>query len=149
MLQHNLLIPADNEPNIRTLNDVAAEYFALGLKDLSYQIWDNLYQKLEYHAASSSRLLPVISCNMGNMLRQAGDDKEAYNVLTKGLKGCFGSGCTYAMPELITQLFILWIKSGQKEPLCLPLNNLTEQNFILYFEKQDLEWISAYLNNHT
>ncbi len=139
MLQHDLLIPADNELNIRTLNDVAAEYFALGLKDLSYQIWDNLYQKLQDNADTCKQLLPVISCNMANMLRHAGADEEAYQVLTQGLRGCFGSGRAYAMPELIMQLLILRIKEGEKEAphTDLPLEEILERNFILYFDQQD------------
>lgn len=156
MLHYELLICADHALNIKTLNDVAVEYFTLGLKDLSYQIWDELYHMIQGDSKTCEGLLPVISCNMGNMLRRTGYDEEAYRVLTQGLKSCFGSGHIYAMPELIIQLSILQMRSGCKETadsmysfgrhifhwsrqadLKLSLEDMMEQDFLLNFEEHN------------
>lgn len=110
-----LMMPAENEMSIRTLNDVAVEYFELGLQHLSYQIWDELYHKIQRNAKDYEALMPVVSCNMGNMLRRTGYYEEAWQVLTQGLKRCFGTGTMYAMPELIMQLSILRLKLGNAE----------------------------------
>lgn len=112
MYHRYFLVSANHELNLKTLNNVAVEYFELGLRHLSYQIWDELYHEIQYNADKYEELLPVISCNMGNMLRQTGYYEEAYRVLTQGLRRCFGTGSMYAMPELITQLSILGKKSG-------------------------------------
>lgn len=109
------MMPTENELSIRTLNNVAVEYFELGLQDLSYQIWDELYHKIQSNAKDYEALMPVVSCNMGNMLRQTGYYEEAWQVLTQGLKRCFGTGAIYAMPELVMQLSILRLKFGNME----------------------------------
>lgn len=124
------VMSADNEMDIKTLNNVAVEYFELGLQHLSYQIWDELYHEIQRNENAYERLLPVISCNMGNMLRQTGYYEEAYRVLTQGLKRCFDTGAIYAMPELIMQLSILWMKLG----------NTTEANFMYSFCKKIFHW---------
>lgn len=109
------MMPTENELNIRTLNNVAVEYFELGLQDLSYQIWDELYHKIQSNTKDYEEFMPIVSCNMGNMLRQTGYYEEAWQVLTQGLKRCFGTGAIYAMPELIMQLSILRLKFGNME----------------------------------
>ena len=137
------MMTTENEMSIRTLNNVAVEYFELGLRNLSYQIWD------DYDA-----LMPVISCNMGNMLRQTGYHEEAWQVLTQGLKRCFGAGTIYGMPELIIQLAILQLKSGdvaaanslysfgkniflwsRQTQIDQPLEAVLERDFLLYCEE--------------
>lgn len=130
MQQLYFVISADNELNIKTLNNVAVEYFELGLQHLSYQIWDELYHEIQRSKKSYEALLPVISCNMGNMLRQTGYYEEAYRVLTQGLKGCFDTGDVYAMPKLMMQLSILWIKLG----------NTAEANSMYSFLKKIFRW---------
>lgn len=125
-----LLMAADNELHIKTLNNVAVEYFGLGLQDLSYQIWDELYHKIQSDSKGYEELLPVISCNMGNVLRQTGYYEEAGRVLTQGLKRCFGTGKTYAMPELIMQLSILRMISGHAQ----------EANSMYSFGKNIYRW---------
>lgn len=116
MLQHcPLLISADNERNMKTLNNVAVEYFQWGLQDISYQIWDGLFHEIQRSSKDYGGLMPVISCNMGNVLRQTGYYEEAYRVLMQGLKRCFGAGVTDAMPELILQLSIVSMKFGYTE----------------------------------
>lgn len=156
MINPYFLMSEDNNLHSRTLNDIAVEYFELGLHDLSYQIWDALYHGLQNHANDCEDLLPVLSCNMGNMLRQTGCYEEAGRILTQGLKRCFGTGCIYAMPELILQLSILWMKSGKKEAadslysfgrtiFCwsraytvnLPIEAMIERNFLLYSETKN------------
>ena len=74
---------------VKTLNNVAVEYFELGLKDLSYQILDTLYRDVSDCIENCGDLLPVISCNMGNMLRQSGYYEEAYRICRQGLTDCF------------------------------------------------------------
>ena len=61
------MMTTENEMSIRTLNNVAVEYFELGLRNLSYQIWDELYHKIQRDASDYDALKPVISCNKGNM----------------------------------------------------------------------------------
>ncbi|MDE7310683.1 MAG: hypothetical protein K2N87_03525 [Eubacterium sp.] len=157
MLQYDFLLSADNELNIKTLNDVAVEYFTLGLKDLSYRIWDELYHKIQDDSNACKGLLPVISCNMGNMLRRTGYHEEAYRVLTQGLKGCFGSGNIDAMPELIIQLSILRMQAGHKQTadsmysfgkhifcwsrqteIRLSLEDMMEQDILIHFGENDV-----------
>lgn len=41
MTYYQLLMSPDKELGIKTLNNVAVNYFELGLCDLSYQIWTN------------------------------------------------------------------------------------------------------------
>lgn len=149
-----LMMPTENEMSIRTLNNVAVEYFELGLRDLSYQIWDELYHKIQRNASDYDALMPVISCNMGNMLRQTSYHEEAWQVLTQGLKRCFGAGTIYGMPELIIQLSILQLKSGNVEAanslysfgknvflwsrqtqIDQPLEAVLERDFLLYCEE--------------
>ncbi len=115
MQHYYFLMSADKELNIKTLNDVAVEYFELGLQYAAYQIWDELYHEIQCSTDGFEQLLPVISCNMGNMLRKTGYYEEAYRVLTQGLKRCFGTGSIYALPELLTQLSILRMKSGNTQ----------------------------------
>lgn len=115
MFYYQLLMSSDRELGIKTLNNVAVNYFELGLWDLSYQIWDELYHGIQSSPENYNGLLPVISCNMGNALRQAGYYEEAYGVLMQGLKRCFGTGTIYAMPELILQLSIVRMKRGNTE----------------------------------
>lgn len=100
---------------IKTLNNVAVEYFELGLRDLPHHIWDELYHGIQGSRGNCEELLPVISCNMGNSLRQAGCYEEAYRVCRQGLKSCFGTGVIYAMPELTLQTAILCRKLGAFE----------------------------------
>lgn len=148
MQQLYFAMSADNELNIKTLNNVAVEYFELGLQHLSYQIWDELYHEIQRSEKSYEGLLPVISCNMGNMLRQTGYYEEAYRVLTQGLKRCFDTGNVYAMPKLITQLSILLIKlgntaetkkifrwSGQMH-LSQFIEEVMKRDFLLYYEEK-------------
>ena len=150
------IMSADSELNIKTLNNVAVEYFELGLQHLSYQIWDELYHEIQRSEKDYEGLMPVISCNMGNMLRQTGYYEEAYRVLTQGLKKCFGTGAIYAMPELIIQLSILWMKLGNKAEansmysfckkifrwsrqmdISQPIEEVMERDFLLYCEEKN------------
>ena len=92
---------------------------------------------------------------MGNMLRQTGYHEEAYRVLTQGLRRCFGTGSVYAMPELLTQLSLLGMKSGHKtEADCMyrlaqkmfrwsrqidigqSIDAVMKQDFLLYCEEK-------------
>ena len=115
-MQHSyFLMSADKELSIKTLNNVAVEYFEWGLQNAAYQIWDELYHEIQCSTDDFEQFLPVISCNMGNMLRQTGYYEEAYGVLTQGLKRCFGTGSIYALPELLTQLSILGMKFGKTQ----------------------------------
>ena len=41
------LMSADKELNIKTLNNVAVEYFTLGMQNVSYQIWYELYNEIQ------------------------------------------------------------------------------------------------------
>ena len=116
MFYYQLLMSSDKELDIKTLNNVAVNYFELGLWDLSYQIWDELYHGIQSSPENYSVLLPVISCNMGNALRQTGYYEEAYRVLMQGLKRCCGTGAIYAMPELVMQLSILRMKQKSERP---------------------------------
>ena len=70
MSQYQVLISADNQLDIKTLNNVAVDYFEMGLWDLSYQIWAGLYHDIQRHSKDQGGLLPVICCNMANVLRQ-------------------------------------------------------------------------------
>lgn len=151
MTYYQLLMSPDKELGIKTLNNVAVNYFELGLCDLSYQIWDELYHGIQGSLENYSSLLPVISCNMGNALRQSGYYEEAYRVLMQGLKRCFDTGAVYAMPELILQLSILSMKLGSLEEanslyalgknifgwcrqpaVNQSMEELMQQNFLLY-----------------
>jgi len=155
MYHRYFLVSANHELNLKTLNNVAVEYFELGLRHLSYQICDELYHEIQYHADKYEEFLPVISCNMGNMLRQTGYHEEAYRVLTQGLRRCFGTGSVYAMPELLTQLSLLGMKSGHKtEADCMyrlaqkmfrwsrqidigqSIDAVMKQDFLLYCEEK-------------
>lgn len=107
--------PSADMQKIITLNDVAVEYFRLGLQDLSYHIWEELYHDIQGHFEDFEGLLPVVSCNMGNALRHAGYYEEAYRVCRQGLKSCFGTGIIYAMPELTIQESLLFMKLGAVE----------------------------------
>lgn len=154
-MQHiYFLISADKELNIKTLNNVAVEYFTLGMQNVSYQIWDELYHEIQCSADNYEEFLPIISCNMGNMLRRTGYYKEAYHVLTQGVKRCFGTGSIYALPELLTQLSILRMKFGNKQEansmyslgrhifrwsrqidMKQSIEEIMEQDFLLYCEE--------------
>lgn len=112
MSQNQVLISADNQLNIKTLNNVAVEYFEMGLWDVSYQIWAELYHSIQRHSKDQSGLLPVICCNMANALRQTDYCIEAYRICRQGLKWCFGTGAVYAVPELTIQMAILCGKIG-------------------------------------
>ena len=101
--------------SLNILNNVAVEYFSLGLQELSYQIWDELYHVIQEQPEYRKELLPVISCNMGNVLRQNGLLEEAGRVCLQGLKCCFETGEAYAVPELLLQLSTLCMKSGKTE----------------------------------
>ena len=68
MQHYYFLMSADKELNIKTLNDVAVEYFELGLQYAAYQIWDELYHEIQCSTDGFEQLLPVISCTIGNML---------------------------------------------------------------------------------
>lgn len=115
-MQHlYFLMSADKKLNIKTLNNVAVEYFTLGMQNISYQIWDELYHEIQCSTDNFEEFLPVISCNMGNMLRRTGYYEEAYRVLTQGLKRCFVTGSIYALPELFMQLSILRMKLGNTQ----------------------------------
>ncbi len=115
MRYYQLLMSSEKELSIKTLNNVAVNYFELGLWDLSYQIWAELYHGIQRSSENYNGLLPVISCNMGNALRQTGYYEEAYRVLMQGLKRCFVTGAIYALPELILQLSIVRMKRGNTE----------------------------------
>ncbi|MCI9124012.1 MAG: hypothetical protein HFH35_08035 [Eubacterium sp.] len=138
---------------VKTLNNVAVEYFELGLKDLSYQILDTLYHDVSDCIENCGDLLPVISCNMGNMLRQSGYYEEAYRICRQGLTDCFKTGFLYAVPELILQLSILCQYMGnpaqaesfyflgsvlfqwsRHKTVPYTLYELMEQDFLLYYE---------------
>ena len=112
MSQYQVLISADNQLDIKTLNNVAVDYFEMGLWDLSYQIWAGLYHDIQRHSKDQGGLLPVICCNMANVLRQTDYYIEAYQICRQGLKWCFGAGTVYAIPELIIQMSILYVKIG-------------------------------------
>ena len=155
-MQHSyFLMSADKELSIKTLNNVAVEYFEWGLQNAAYQIWDELYHEIQCSTDDFEQFLPVISCNMGNMLRQTGYHEEAYRVLTQGLRRCFGTGSVYAMPELLTQLSLLGMKSGHKtEADCMyrlaqkmfrwsrqidigqSIDAVMKQDFLLYCEEK-------------
>ena len=130
MFDYQLLLSADKEMDIKILNNVAVNYFELGLWDLSYQIWDELYHGIQSSPENYNMLMPVISCNMGNALRQTGYYEEAYRVLMQGLKRCCGTGVIYAMPELILQLSILRMKRG----------NIQEANLLYTLGKNIFCW---------
>ncbi len=156
MFYYQLLMSSDKELDIKTLNNVAVNYFELGLWDLSYQIWDELYHGIQSSPENYSVLLPVISCNMGNALRQTGYYEEAYRVLMQGLKRCCGTGAIYAMPELVMQLSILRMKRGNiqeakslysfgKNIFCWSrqsdmnqsIEEIMEQDFLLYCTEEN------------
>ena len=101
--------------SLNSLNNVAVEYFSLGLRELSYQIWDELYHVIQNQPEYKKELLPVISCNMGNVLRQNGLLEEAGRICLQGLKCCFETGEAYAVPELLLQLSTLCMKEGKTE----------------------------------
>ncbi len=100
---------------MKNLNDLAVEYFELGLNELSYQIWDSLLQAVQNNSKEKKELLPVISCNMGNALRKNGEYEEAGRICWVGLKSCLETGAVYAMPELILQLSALCMERGERE----------------------------------
>lgn len=102
---------------VRVLNDVAVEYFEMGLQELSYKIWSQIYQELLEQKADLrvERILPVVSCNMGNVLRRRGEYERAYQVCRRGLQWCFGTGAIDAAPELSFQLATLCLRFGDKE----------------------------------
>ena len=148
------LMSADKELNIKTLNNVAVEYFTLGMQNVSYQIWDELYHEIQCSTDNFEEFLPVISCNMGNMLRRTGYYEEAYHVLTQALKRCFGTGSIYALPELFMQLSILRMKFGNTQEansmyslgkhifrwsrqidMKQSIEEIMEQDFLLYCEE--------------
>lgn len=148
------LMSADKELNIKTLNNVAVEYFTLGMQNVSYQIWDELYHEIQCSTDNFEEFLPVISCNMGNMLRRTGYYEESYHVLTQGLKRCFGTGSIYALPELFMQLSILRMKFGNTQEansmyslgkhifrwsrqidMKQSIEEIMEQDFLLYCEE--------------
>lgn len=139
MAQYQFLMSTDKEQNIRTLNNVAVEYFGLGLQDLSYQIWDELFHKIQRSPENYDGLLPVISCNMGNVLRQTGYYEEAYRICRQGLKRCFGTGAIDAMPELVLQLSIL-----NKQ-----LGNAEEAESLYSFGKNIFRWRKQSVIHHT
>lgn len=115
MKKYHLLMPAGQGLDIKTLNNVAVEYIGLGLQDLSYQIWDELFHEIQCSPRGNTGLLPVISCNMGNVLRRTGYYEEAYRICRQGLKRCFGTGVMEALPELVLQLSILSMELGNTE----------------------------------
>ncbi len=136
---------------IKTLNNVAVEYFELGLQNISYQIWNGLYCSMQHNAGNDRSLLPIISCNMGNVLRRTGYYEEAYFICIHGLQYCFETGTFCAVPELILQLSDLYLKFGQSEKAELSysfgikvfqwirqehiyqtIDEMTEQDFLLY-----------------
>lgn len=150
MKQIQVLISADNPLNIKTLNNVAVEYFEMGLWDLSYQIWAELYHTIQ-RQPNNQGLMPIISCNMGNVLRQTGYYTEAFHICRQGLKWCFGTGRIYAIPELTLQLSILCMKTGyiqdaeslysfgksifhwsRRSHIQKTLDEILEQDFLLY-----------------
>lgn len=101
--------------SLNSLNNVAVDYFSMGLRELSYQIWDELYQEICGNEGKKEGLLAAVSCNMGNALRQNGSYEEAYQVCRQGLQSCFEKGATSALPELVLQLSVLCMKMGERE----------------------------------
>lgn len=153
-MHNQLQMKAGNVPNIKTLNNVAVAYFQWGLQELSYQIWEQLYQEILTNPQNCHELLPVLNCNMGNMLRQSGHYEEASLMCQQGLKWCFAAGKTYAVPELIIQLAIIRLKTGdldgarplyslganlfqwskQEETFYQSIEEMAEQDFLLYYQ---------------
>jgi len=119
--------------SVKTLNDVAVGYYEMGLYELSYKIWNQLYDKLVElkGGLENERLLPVISCNMGTVLRRKGEYERAFAVCRQGLLCCFGTGAIAAAPELSFQLAALHLRFGEKE----------HASVMYLFGKQCLRWI--------
>ena len=133
MKQIQVLISADNPLNIKTLNNVAVEYFEMGLWDLSYQIWAELYHTIQ-RQPNNQGLMPIISCNMGNVLRQTGYYTEAFHICRQGLKWCFGTGRIYAIQD--AESLYSFGKSifhwSRRSHIQKTLDEILEQDFLLY-----------------
>lgn len=106
---------ANREQTAKTLNNVAVEYFKLGLQSVSYQILDGLYHAMENSLDKYKDLMPVISCNLVYMLRQNSNYDEAYMVCRQGIRCCFDTNEISAMPELILQIAILSMHLGNTQ----------------------------------
>lgn len=115
-MKFNLVGESANKGQIaKTLNNVAVEYFKLGLQKVSYQILDGLYHEIKGNSDECQELMPVISCNLGYMLRQNNNYDEAYMVCKQGIRCCFDTNEISAMPELILQIAILSMNLGNTQ----------------------------------
>lgn len=100
--------------------------------------------------------MPIISCNLGNILRQSSYFEEASQVCRQGIKLCFETGIITAMPELILQLSVLHMDLGHIETanslflfgkeifgwsrqiqLHQTLEEIMDQEFLLYCNEND------------
>lgn len=121
---------ADKEQMAKTLNNVAVEYFKLGLQKVSYQIWDGLYYAIKNSMDECKELMPVVSYNFGYMLRQNSYYDEAYVVCIQGIRCCFDTNTISAMPELILQI----------AALSMELGNTQKAKYIFALGKDVFEW---------
>lgn len=121
---------ADKEQMAKTLNNVAVEYFKLGLQKVSYQIWDGLYFAMRNKLGDCKELMPVVSYNFGYMLRKNSYYDEAYLVYMQGIQCCFDTNTISAMPELILQI----------AALSMELGNTQKAKSIFELGKNALEW---------
>lgn len=121
---------ANREQIAKTLNNVAVEYFKLGLQSVSYQILDGLYHAMLNSLDECKDLMPVISCNLGYMLRQNSNYDEAYMVCKQGIRCCFDTNEISAMPELILQIAIL----------SMYLGNTQKAKYIFTLGKDAFQW---------
>lgn len=149
-------ISANDKLTTQTLNNVAVEYYRLGLKKVSYQIWDDLYHAPPCRFGNCRSVMPIISCNFGNILRQGSYYEEACQVCSQGIQLCFETGIITAMPELILQLSVLHMALGHMETantlflygkkifgwsrkiqLQQTLEEIMDQEFLLYCNETD------------
>ena len=143
----------DKEQMAKTLNNVAVEYFKLGLKEVSFQIWDGLYHAMKNSLADCKGLMPVISYNLGYILRQNSYYDKAYVVCRQGIRCCFDTNTISAMPELILQIAVLSMELGNIQKakyifalgrdvfewsrhtyMNCSLEEMMQQNFLMYYE---------------
>ncbi len=140
MACNKVLMKAQDALAIKTLNNVAVEYFELGLENVSYYIWDELFHGIQCDPGKNNELLPIISCNMGNALRKTGYYEEAYRVCWRGLQCCFGTGAIYAVPELLIQLSIIKMKFEKADEAKM-LYTLGQKTF-LWIRKTNIDQIT-------
>ena len=77
----NIQVTNVQDAHFQELNNVAVKYFEKGLYDVACRIWHRLYHEMKADPAmkeSNIQILPVIICNLGNVLWQLGYDAKTY-----------------------------------------------------------------------